>query len=343
MRIICVTDFTESVRRAATVAATLAARSEDTVLRVHSIENGGAGAISAAIHDSIPAITHEQLQTEAERLRCLGATVKTELLTGPPDKAIVQKALPASTRLIGVSPRSEDPPRMPRLGSVAERIAESSPVPSLVVRCAEPFAAWTAVERPLRVLCAYDFTTSTDAALTYLKELRRFGPCDVLVAQVDSTPEGQARLGFPGLVPFDGNKPEAQRILQQDLRARVNAAHLRVKVAWGRPDYDLIGIANQERADLIVTGTHRRHGLERLFHMSVSRALLRYAPMNVLVVPVARELMNTPPGEVPTACWRRNEPLGPRLTVPVASVERKRAFHESARASLCRTGNKATG
>jgi nucleotide-binding universal stress UspA family protein len=301
MRIICGTNFTESARRAGAVAAMLTTRFEDMLLLVHSLEGGGAGSISGGIYDSLCAITKEQLQTEAERLRCLGATVKTELLTGSPSNAILQKAVPASTRLIVVSPRSEDPPRMPRLGSVAERIAESSPVPTLVVRCAEPFAAWTRAEHPLRILCAYDFTTTSDAVLTYLKELRRFGPCDFVVAHVDATPDEQARLGFPGPAPFDGNAPEVQLILERNLREKVNAtlgddgADIRVRGAWGRPDYELIEIANQEHAQLIVTGTHQRHGLERLFHTSVSRALLRYAPMNVLVVPVARELMKTLP------------------------------------------------
>ena len=147
----------------------------------------------------------------------------------------------------------------------------------------------------MRILCAYDFTTTGDAALTYLKELRRSGPCDVVVAHVDSSLDEKARLGFPGPAPFDGNEPEVQRILERDLKEKVSdvlgeaGVRIRVKGDWGRPDYDLIEMANQEQADLIVTGAHQRHGLERLFHMSVSRALLRYAPMNVLVVPVTRD------------------------------------------------------
>lgn len=49
-----------------------AARIEDMLLLVHSLESGGAGAISGAKYDSLRAITNEQVQTEAERLRCLG-------------------------------------------------------------------------------------------------------------------------------------------------------------------------------------------------------------------------------------------------------------------------------
>jgi nucleotide-binding universal stress UspA family protein len=59
--------------------------------------------------------------------------------------------------------------------------------------------------------------------------------------------------------------------------------------------FELIAMANEEQADLIVTGTHQRHGLERIFQMSVSRALLRHAPVSVLVVPGNREGLETPP------------------------------------------------
>jgi hypothetical protein len=57
MRIICGTDFTESARHAATAAATLATRSEDMLLLVHSLESGEAGGISGAICDSLCAIS----------------------------------------------------------------------------------------------------------------------------------------------------------------------------------------------------------------------------------------------------------------------------------------------
>ena len=46
-------------------------------------------------------------------------------------------------------------------------------------------------------------------------------------------------------------------------------------------------MAHEEQADLIVVGSHQRHGLSRLAHPSVSRAVLHHAPMNVACVPAS--------------------------------------------------------
>ena len=65
------------------------------------------------------------------------------------------------------------------------------------------------------------------------------------------------------------------------------SAIVRVTPSWGAPDYNLIQMAHEEQADLIVVGSHQRHGLSRLAHPSVSRAVLHHAPMNVACVPAS--------------------------------------------------------
>jgi nucleotide-binding universal stress UspA family protein len=66
-----------------------------------------------------------------------------------------------------------------------------------------------------------------------------------------------------------------------------------------RRDHALLEMAKHERADLVVAGTHQRHGLERLSHpLSMSRTLLRFAPTNVLLVPESRAVPLRPRGAV---------------------------------------------
>jgi nucleotide-binding universal stress UspA family protein len=292
MKIIYGTDFSDNAAHGTTVAAVLAGKLQDRLLLVHALPGGGLGASSPEVMNTLFASVHATLAEEAARLGQLGAEVESHLFTGSPEQAILSKVLPGETRLavIGSPARLASHHRL--VGDVGERVAESAPIPTLVVRQAEPFLEWARGERPLRVVCAYDFSATADAALTWLNELRSWGPCDLVVAQADSSPDEKARFGVPGPTRLDGNEPEVQSILERDLREKVSSvlgdadARIRVQGAWGRPDYNLIEIANQEGADLIVTGTHQRQGLERLFHMSVSRALLRHAPMNVLVVPV---------------------------------------------------------
>jgi nucleotide-binding universal stress UspA family protein len=56
---------------------------------------------------------------------------------------------------------------------------------------------------------------------------------------------------------------------------------------WGRVSHHLLDLTQSEHADLLVIGTHRRTGLERLWRGSVSLDLAAHATCNVLTVPTA--------------------------------------------------------
>ena len=58
-----------------------------------------------------------------------------------------------------------------------------------------------------------------------------------------------------------------------------------VEPGWGHPAGYLFELAHREHADLVIVGTHRRHGLGRLRFGSVSRTLLHHVTMSVAVVP----------------------------------------------------------
>ncbi len=291
MRIIHGTDFTENAARAGRVAAAIAARMDDTLLLVHSLETGGLGAISSSPRAKALAGRTVDLKKNAERLREHGATVKTELLTGVVDEAIVTKAAPRGTRMVVVGSLGRRAAERWRLGSVSERVAETSRVPTLVVRQEEALIAWARHERPLKIVCAYDFGHTGDSALAYVKQFRRIGPCEIVVLHVDWPLGEKMRLGVTGPGSMVANLPSVQAILERDLQAKVTSmfgergVRVRVEACLGRPDFRLIEIAREEQADLVVTGTHQWHGWSRLWHVSTSRGLLHYAPMSVLVVP----------------------------------------------------------
>lgn len=295
MKIILGSDFSDNARQAGTVAAALAHNLGDTLRLVHAHEAAGLGAITPDVLESFFAGSRARLAEEEDRLCALGASVKAELLAGFPDEAIVREAGANGTRLVVVAPLGRRAPERWLLGSVSERVAERAPVPTLVVRRPEPLVAWAREGRPLRVLCGYDFTAPADAALRFVRELRRVGPVELTVAQVNWPFGDHHRLGLPGGVPLDANPPEQQAILERDLRERVAGlvgkfpARLLVEPGLGRPDFSLLEIARRERADLVVTGTHQWRGVERLWHTSVSRALLHDAPVSVLVVPARAE------------------------------------------------------
>lgn len=296
MRIICGTDFSQPAQAAADTAAALAVRLSDTLLLVHAQETAGLGAITPQVLAEWSAGLTAQLLEEAHRLRQLGAVVKEQLLTGLPDEKLVELSRRPGTRLVVVSSLGRRAPARWLLGSISERTAERAAVPTLVVRDAAPLVAWARGERTLKVIVAADFTVATEGALHWVKQLKQIGPCEVVVGHVDWPPEQQARLGLRGPLPLTENPPEAQRILERDLIARTSeilgdgAARVRVVPGWGRADAALVELAREEQADLLVTGTHQHHGLQRLATPSVSRGLLHHAPMSVVLVPTPKEV-----------------------------------------------------
>jgi nucleotide-binding universal stress UspA family protein len=292
MRILVGTDFTEQAAEAANAAAALAAAWKEQILLAHVTELSGLAAVAPGVLEEVSEVTKRQLSGEAARLRETGIAVQPELLSGAAYEGLVNRAKPDFVRLIVVASHGRTTAGRWLLGSVSERVAESAKVPTLVVRDATPFAEWTGGERPLRIMVASDLTPTSDAALQMVHALEAVGPCEIIVAYVDSPLEERVRLGFKGPTSLTCNDPEVQSIIERDLKRHTTSVlgHERFKLYvepnLGRPDFALAQIAEKEKADLIITGTHQRQGAARLWHMSFSRGLLHAATTNVLCVPL---------------------------------------------------------
>lgn len=277
--IVCGTDFSENAQRAANVAAALAKRSGVPLRLVHA----------SVIPRS--SLTDEHLRAEAQRLHDGGTDLATEIIEGDADRVLAQVAQQHTARLLVVSSLGLRAPARWLIGSVAARTAESAPVPTLVVRDAGPFEAWTRGERALRVFVGADFTASSDAALRWVAELQQLGPIEIVAGYADWPAEEAVRLGVTGRLALLENPPPVQRVLERDLREKVTHVlgeeHVKVRVVgnWGRADMPLVEMAIEAQADLVVVGTHQWHGLSRLRHGSVSRGILHHAPMSVVCVP----------------------------------------------------------
>lgn len=291
--IVCGTDFTENAKQAGNVAAALAATLHQRLLLVHAVEHKGDRRLSPQTRRALLNPVRADLRLEATRLRRRGATVVEELHTGNADEVLVRRARECGAHLVVLSSLGTSTTKRRLLGSVAERTAESSPATTLVVRWAAPFETWLRGERPLRVFVAFDFTVTAEAAVAWVRDLRMAGPCDVIVGYANWPPEELERFGVRSHAPAFENPPVVQQALERDLRDKValilgsDDAQARVRAGWERADSTLIDMAKAAQADLIVTGTHQRRGLSRLWSLSLSRGLLCQAPVSVACVPVA--------------------------------------------------------
>lgn len=290
--IICGTDFSIHAAEAADVAAAIAKRDGSELRLIHVEEHGGLGASHPDAFLAVLDRTREHLEKEAGRLRSLGVVVKREILSGSPYEGLVNAATASSARLVVVASIGHVAVGRLLAGSVAERTAETSPVPTLVVRQGGALASWARGELRLKVLVGYDFSMNADAALRWILEWQNIGPCDITVAHVAWPPAELERLGLQGPISLNENHPEVARVLERDLKERVvgilgdQPVSLRIVPGWGRSDAHLLQLAQEEKSDLLVVGTHQRHGFNRFWLGSVSRSVLHHASMSVAVVPL---------------------------------------------------------
>jgi len=291
--ILCGTDFSENATQAANAAAALAVRAGQPLLLVHVADEFGGHAGSKESLAAFLRPLRKHLRAEAARLRQAGAEVEVKLLDGSvPEKAIEELAGTQRPSLVVVSSVSKSAFDRWTLGSVSEHLAQSVASPTLVVRDAAPFEAWARGERALKVFVAADFTSVSEAPLCWVAALRRIGPCEVTVAHVNHPQEECERLG-DGSFTFTENSPLVQRVLERDLKKKVRAllggerVSMVVEPLVNRADARLIELATQAQADVIVIGTRQRQGLSRFGEHSVSRGILRHAPMNVVCVPAS--------------------------------------------------------
>lgn len=277
--ILCGIDFSTTSESVQKAAAALARKQGKELLLVHVLEQD----------DSQAQLTADlRLEQEsAELRRTFDVTIETQVVHGAPNLRLSELARERQATLIVVGADGKSK-RSRRLGSVAEHLCQTSPVPVLVLRNADSLVKWSQGAHLLRALVGTGLGDASRSALTYVGQ---WPDLALTVAHV-AWPYGEHyRLGFGSPMPLDHLRPEVHHQLLGDLgRWAVEvpcqtSPKLRVIPGWGRIDSHLAQLAVEKEADLLVVGSHQRNRAERVWHGSVSRNAIHEATCNVLCVP----------------------------------------------------------
>jgi len=142
------------------------------------------------------------------------------------------------------------------------------------------------------ILVATDFSESSAAALDEARLLAGRFAATLHILHVVADPLHETWSGF---VPVESLMKTVEG-LRSAARQRIEAllasgdrAGRRVVVAtaWGDPAEQILKYVRDEGIDLLVCGTHGRHGWNRLMMGSVAERIVRLAPCPVLSVHAA--------------------------------------------------------
>ena len=136
------------------------------------------------------------------------------------------------------------------------------------------------------IVCAVDFSTCSRHALAAAVELAKSADAVLTLAHVWHVPSyGIADAGGTGTMIQELANDAERTLGDWEAGARADGVtRVTSKLLSGAPWSDVVGIATELQADLIVIGTHGRTGLVHVLLGSVAERVVQHATCAVLVV-----------------------------------------------------------
>ena len=292
-QILCPTDFSVFSARAFRHALVLARQFGARVKVLHVLpllpNVGGSPLVPVPM---FPLPEHRQhveneLKRFVEGAHGSGVSVTTEIRDGLPWREILAVAEESQADLVALGTHGRSGFERFLLGSVTEKLLGHLPCPTLTV-CHEEGRTWDAPGLVKRILCATDFSSPANEALTLALSFADAAGSELtLLHVIDALPEpGEPAYAVPEIAGLRQALEEQARPKLLALPATLSSGHeVEKRLATGRAAERILELATEQRADLIVLGTVGHRPLSRMLFGSTSDRVVREATCPVITVP----------------------------------------------------------
>lgn len=241
---------------------------------------------------------HEAMKERLREVYAPGRSLEVEYRTKEGDAAeeILREAEETRSELIVMGTHGRTGLRRLLAGSIAETVLRKAPCPVLAFRSQETSPR----AEPISVLLhPTDFSVGSEAALRVARLLASDHGSRLIILYVTPTEvilEGAMAAAVDTRADRESLEAIRKRIEGSDLKCPVE-----VRLERGTAAFEILRVADEVGAGLIVMGTHGKSGLARLLMGSEAEDVLRRARCPVLVVK----------GTVPAALAASPPPDGP--------------------------------
>jgi nucleotide-binding universal stress UspA family protein len=138
-----------------------------------------------------------------------------------------------------------------------------------------------------RIVVATDFSDSSEAAWALAQRVAAALGSEVVLVHVFVPPlmYGEPAAALGGAAVYENAEQWVEDTLSRWAdSARAQDVSVRTLIRRGTAHDEIVALATEERADVIVLGTHGRTGLARMLIGSVAERVIRFAPCPVLTV-----------------------------------------------------------
>src|SRR5512145_2561563 len=279
-RILCAVDFSRPAQAAFEHALALSRARNAELTAVHAVP----------VSERFNWRARERIaKTEALRAAADAAGVRLRVTEqhGDPAGVVLLHANAGRFDLIVLGTHARTVVERLRAGSIAEQVTKRASCPVLIVPMSEARREGLASFR--NIMCPVDFTKASDAALGHALHLvKDGGRLTLLHVSKASHAVSASRYAYHFSVP------EYARRLQQDAWQRLQdvvpveartEADVRARAVSGTPATEIVRIASEIEADLIVMGVTSRGAIGRKLIGSTAARVIRTAGRPVLAVP----------------------------------------------------------
>jgi nucleotide-binding universal stress UspA family protein len=291
-RVLCPVDSSEFSARALAHAVALARwyGAEVTVLHVYTAAPPPAsifeGGTPPPLAEPDRQRIHEWVRSFTEPYLTADVASRIEIREGTAAAGIVEAAANADMVVIGTHGRGGFERLL--LGSTTEKVIRTAPCPVLTVPPQQEGATADIPESFRRIVCATDFSPSSEKAVEYALSLAQEAGGRLTLLHALDWPFVE-----PGEDPLDQAMALSRRRALDDLEEQLHRAIPDEARTWceaeellvaGRAHREIVRIASEKGAGLIVLGAQGRGALDRAFFGSTTSQVVRHATCPVLTV-----------------------------------------------------------
>ena len=296
-RILCPVDFSDASAHAIDQAIALAGwcKASITALHVHTpayLPVAGLGVLEGFTSDVEGLRARDRTAAYFRNATAAGIGVDVVVDIGPPAKRILDRAAELAADVIVMGTHGASGFQHLVLGSVTEKVLRKAPCAVLTV---PPRARATSRLPFTRLLCPVDFSDASLAALQMARSLARESSSALTVLHVIEWPWSEPPAPVtPDLPPAQaGALVEYHRYVETSAMARlrgviqeavVDRSAPQPRLRYGKPYVEILRVAAEEGADLIVIGVHGRNLLDMTVFGSTTNQVVRQATCPVLTL-----------------------------------------------------------
>ena len=296
-RILCPVDFSEASRPAIEHATVIARWYKASITALHVYEPMFMPIPGLPPRESrVPESELTRVQVQATRCfedaTASGVNVNVVVDVGQPAAQILVRSDAAHSDLIVMGTHGTSGFERLLLGSVTEKVLRRATCPVLTV---PPHTHSTSTLPFRRLLCAVDFSDSSLRGLELACSLAKQSTAALTLLHVVEWPWHEPPPPVLEELPSDqaAALAEFRRYVETSAIARLRAltpeageGHcvIEPRVAHGKPYTEILRVATEDRADLIVIGVHGRNAADVMLFGSTTNQIVRRATCPVLTL-----------------------------------------------------------